>query len=79
MSSYLRFNGEFCKKFVKDGGVHKEGMVAAGAKWGTMSDNDKEPYNQGALADKVAYDTKISQLKKHGYYILEDGSKSTDS
>lgn len=79
MSSYLRFNGEFCKKFVKDGGIHKDAMKAAGAKWSTMTEDDKEPYNKDALVSKEAYDVKIGQLKKHGYYTLEDGSKSTDS
>ena len=78
ISSYLRFNGEFCKKFVQDGGEHKDGMAAAGKRWGEMSDEDKKPYVEAAAAAKKIFEKQLAELKKQGFYLLEDGSKSTD-
>ena len=78
MSAYLRFNGEFCKKWVQDGGEHKEAMAAAGKRWAELTDEDKTPYQDAAAAAKELHEKQLGELKKQGYYHLPDGSKSTD-
>jgi len=52
--------------------------ILAGKKWGEMSETDKKPYVQMNEQDKMRQEKQQQNLEKKGYFILEDGSKSTD-
>ena len=43
-SAYINFNTAFCKKFVEDGGEYKLAFTAAGAKWSSMNEEEKQPF-----------------------------------
>ena len=46
--------------------------------WNNMSDEQKEPFNKLAQADKERYDRQKQELDTQGYFTLDDGTKSTD-
>ena len=43
-----------------------------------MTEEQKAPYAKKAALDKEREHKQAAELAKHGYYTLEDGSKSTD-
>ena len=53
-------------------------MKMAGAKWTEMTDSEKTSFEELAKADKVRQEKQHAELDKKGYFILDDGSKSTD-
>ena len=77
-AAWLYFNTEFVKEFVAAGGERKLAFTASSAKWGTMSEAERAPYNAKADAAKAVVEAQKTELKRKGFYTLEDGSKSTD-
>ena len=77
-SSWLYFNMDFTKKFVDEGGKRTEAFKAAGTKWKEMNDEDKQPFEAKSKSAAERVEAQTEELKKKGYYTLEDGSKSTD-
>ena len=65
------------KKFAAEG-KRKEAFALAAELWATTSEKEKAPYIKLAEEDKKRFDRQVEELKKKGYYTLEDGSKSTD-
>lgn len=47
--------------------------------WKEMSDKDKAKYDKMAEPEKKRYEQQMAELKSKGYFIMEDGSKSTDA
>jgi len=43
-----------------------------------MTEKDKKPYIEKGENDKKRMEKEKADLEKKGYFILEDGSKSTD-
>ena len=43
-----------------------------------MSEADKQPYTKLHDEDVVRYDTQAKSLRENGYFMTEDGKKSTD-
>jgi len=76
-TAYTYFNTEKGKEF-RAAGSGKETFTLVGAAWGKCTEEDKVPYQKLEAADKKRHDHQVEELKKHGYYKLEDGSKSTD-
>jgi len=79
-SAYLHFIGEYIPKLRKDDAItpQKELMKLAGAKWGEMSDKDKQPYEAMKEKDAKRLEKQIAEREKKGYFTFEDGTKSTD-
>ena len=46
--------------------------------WKTLSSKEKAKYEEMAAEDKVRYEKDMQSVWLHGYYLLEDGTKSTD-
>ena len=46
--------------------------------WTKLSDKQKKKYQKLAEADKVRYDREVEFLIKNGYFINQNGEKSTD-
>ena len=77
-SPWLYFNMNFTKKFVEDGGKRADAFKAAGARWKEMTEEEKQPFEAMSKRAEEMREAQIEELKKKGYYTLEDGSKSTD-
>lgn len=43
-----------------------------------MTEDEKKPYTSLAKKDKKRHDAQIDELKKNGYFMMEDGSKSLE-
>ena len=43
-----------------------------------MTDAQRQPYNGMNAADKTRQQKQEAELEKKGYFLLEDGTKSTD-
>ena len=79
-TSYMCYMQKNVKKTMEELKTTKivESAKLLGEKWGKMSDKEKKPYTDMANADGLRHDKQIKELKAHGYFFLEDGSKSTD-
>jgi hypothetical protein len=43
-----------------------------------MTDAQRQPYNDKSAADKIRKLNQDADLQRKGYFLLEDGTKSTD-
>ena len=43
-----------------------------------MSEKEKEKFQVMAAKEKKRYDDQVEELQKKGYFVMDDGSKSTD-
>ena len=79
-SAYIFFNTEYCKKLRETDKDSKQSalMALAGLKWNSMSEKEKEPYEAMKLKDQKRREKQQAEREKKGFFILEDGSKSTD-
>ena len=77
MTAWTYFNSEKSKIFAAEG-KRKEAFSLSSEAWGKCTDEDKAPYVKMAEESKVRFEKQVDELKKKGYYTLEDGSKSTD-
>ena len=59
--------------------MSKDGLKKGGELWHLMTDEEKQPYNDLADKSKQKYETQFEQLMENGYFIMDDGTKSTDS
>jgi hypothetical protein len=53
-------------------------MAAAGKKWNELEEKQKAKYVAMHEEDKQRQAKQVADLKSKGYFVLEDGSKSTD-
>ena len=47
-------------------------------KWGALTDAQKQPFEDKNALDKKRLEKQNGELNKKGYFMMEDGSKSTD-
>ncbi len=80
MSAYLYYNTEFVADLRAKDPDLKQGDLfkMAGAKWATMTDTEKAKYNKLSQQDKLRYQAQLDEREKKGYFMLENGTKSTD-
>jgi hypothetical protein len=55
-----------------------DAMRAAGTAWNAMQEADKDKYLRMAAKDAERFKAQHEELKEKGFFLLEDGSKSTD-
>lgn len=81
-SAYSYFATECMKQMRENATEGEHGntdfMKMAGAKWSTLEDKDKVPYEKLAVKDKERCDKQKAEVEKKGYFVLDDGTKSTD-
>lgn len=53
-------------------------MRQVGAEWNVLTEEQKAPFNAKHDADVKRYEGQVKQLKEKGYFIMADGTKSTD-
>ena len=78
--AYFYFSQQFIKSARdKDTALTQtEGAKLAGSKWGSMNEKEKTPFEKLATEDKVRVEKQMKQLATKGYFMMEDGTKSTD-
>ena len=81
-SAYMYFSVPWIKnlrdKKTDDSLANTDFMKMAGARWNEMKDHEKTEFENLAKADKIRHEKQCAELEKKGYFILDDGSKSTD-
>jgi hypothetical protein len=79
-SAYMFFNTEYAGKVRKEnpGLSMGDAFKQAGAKWGTMSEKEKAPFEKMASEDKIRHEKQLAEREKKGYFTLADKTKSTD-
>lgn len=66
-------------KVKADEGVdHRTAMSRVGELWGQAKDEDKKKFNDLHDKDVKRHERQLKDLKEKGYFLFEDGSKSTD-
>lgn len=79
MSSYLYFTQEQVNKIKeKEKCTHLDAMRKAGEIWNKMMDKEKKKYGDMVAKDQNRYYKQLAELNKKGFFILEDGTKSSD-
>jgi len=79
LSSYLYFTTDQMNKIKeKEGCTHPEAMKKAGEIWSKMSDKEKKKYTDMNTKDQARYDKQLAELNKKGFFMMEDGSKSSE-
>lgn len=79
LSAYIYFSTEWVPKIKKDEGLdHRAAMSRAGEIWNTMKDDEKKKFNDLHDKDVKRQEKQLKELKDKGYFILDDGTKSTD-
>lgn len=58
--------------------VASETAKVISQQWNALSPDQKEKYEALSRQDRERHDDQINQLKKNGYFVTEDGTKSTD-
>ena len=53
-------------------------MKKVGAFWYELSSEEKQKYHEMHEKDEIRYKKQIEDLDKLGYFILDDGSKSSE-
>jgi len=63
----------------KDEGLkHTDATRRAGELWAQMSDKEKDPYVKLHDKDVKRYEKQLEELKDKGYFIMADGTKSSE-
>lgn len=79
ISSYIFFSNETIPKLKEEKKIaHKDAMGEAGKIWNKMSDDEKKPFDKMHEEDVKRYEKQLKELKDKGYFIMADGTKSSD-
>ena len=82
ITAFLYFNAECSAEIrAKNPGVMMpmvEVSKLVSEKWGAMTQAQKKPYEDKNAVDKKRHEQQLEELKKKGYFMLQDGIKSTD-
>ena len=57
---------------------YKDVIRKCGEKWKALTDDEKKPYLDAQEKDKQRYQNELNHLMTHGYFMMEDGTKSSD-
>ena len=60
------------------GCTRAEAYKLAAAEWHQLSEEARAPFVHQGAADKARYEAQLDMLKSDGYFLLGDGTKSTD-
>ena len=79
-TGYFFFNGEKVKALRAESAAmtQTEALKASGALWTSLSEEERQKYEVMASNDKDRYQKELKDLITQGYFIMADGSKSSD-
>ena len=75
--AWIFYNTEMSAKFRTEGN-HQKAYTKSSQAWWSATEEVKAPYYKMAEEDSKRFARQTDELKKLGYYTLDDGSKSTD-
>ena len=79
MSAYLFYTTSNVSKIKeKEGCTHPEAMKKCGEDWNKFTDADKQVYSEQQKKDLLRYQEQLNMLDKEGFFLMDDGSKSSD-
>ena len=79
LSAYLFYTTENVNSLKeKEGCTHPEAMKKCGELWNKLTPDGKKVYEEKHDGDVVRYKQQVEDLDKKGYFIMDDGSKSSD-
>lgn len=79
VTAYIYFSNEAVPKIKAETGCKlTEASKIAGERWNALREEQKAPYTAKNEADKKRYQQQLQELEKKGYFIMSDGSKSTE-
>lgn len=79
LSSYLFFTTENVNKIKeKESCSHPEAMKKCGEVWNALSAEEKKVYEDKHNKDTERYKQQLQDLDKNGYFMMDDGTKSSD-
>lgn len=78
-SAWIYFNTATVAKLKVEKNLdQKEAFAKSAEIWKTLSDADKAPYQGKSKADEERYKKQLKELEDNGFFLTEDGKKSTD-
>lgn len=78
LSGYTIYFQSRVGPLTKDGTKVSAAMQQASAEWAKLDDKAKEKFTKLAEADKKRYQAQLDDIEKKGFFVMEDGSKSSD-
>lgn len=79
INAYMYFSQEWIPKYKETEKLsHVDAMKRTGAEWKLLSEDQKGPYNLLYNKDVLRYDAQCKELKTKGYFMIGDGTKSSD-
>ena len=79
LSAYLFYTTENVNQLKeKEGFTHPEAMKKCGELWNKLSPEEKKAYEDAHEKDVLRYQEQVTSLDKNGYFIMADGSKSSE-
>lgn len=79
LNNYIYYSNDMVPKIKAEQGIpHKEAMVKAAEIWKEMSEKEKKPYNDMHYQDVERFEGQMNELKENGFFLMADGTKSTD-
>lgn len=81
LSGFMFFSKDYGKTLREKASDKSVGVIQqqVGEKWGEMTDKEKAPYRKVNEEDKLRYAKQLAEIEKKGYFMMPDGSKSTDT
>ena len=78
-SNYIFFSNPNNEMLRKEKGYSVvEAMKASGVAWNELTDAEKQKFNDMAAKDKQRFLDQTEEVKEKGFFIMEDGSKSSE-
>ena len=78
-SAWIFFNTETVARLKTEENLdHKQAFVRSAELWKSLSDEDKQPFIAKSTLDDERYKKQMAQLKEDGFFMTEDGKKSTE-
>jgi len=78
-SPWIYFNNEILSKLKSEQGLDQKAAFTKSAEiWKSMSDEGKKPYLDKSKMDEERYKRQLAELEKNGFFLTDDGVKSTD-
>ncbi|TNV78261.1 hypothetical protein FGO68_gene7208 [Halteria grandinella] len=78
LSAYIFFSTERTKEIKATGKTQIEAMRQCGVEWNALTEEQKAPFLAKNKEDEKRYLAQQQEVKDKGYFIMKDGTKSTD-
>jgi hypothetical protein len=78
-SPWIYFNNEKVAQLKKEDGLdQKDAFTKSAEIWKSLTDEAKQPFIKKNKQDEERYKRQLAELEQNGFFMTEDGQKSTD-